>query len=128
MSRWSVGARPAATARSSIAGFMASMTTSISFFMPPSDMATVAEISRLPVTHRAPAVLPKDPKAGVFLALTPAAAEQEPQQAGDDHERERREQDREPAGDERGSLAVQRPIARGLGLEAPADAREQRRG
>src|SRR3954451_17837440 len=114
MSRWSAGARPAATARSSIAGFMASTTTSISFFMapiPPPPGSTVAEISRLPGVHRAPAVLPKDPQAGVLLALAPATAEQKPQQAGDDDERERREQDREAAGVERGGLAVQRQIA-----------------
>ena len=52
---------------------------------------------------------------------------QQPRERRDDHEdRERREEHREPGGEQRGALGVERQRAGGLGVEARADAAEQR--
>src|SRR5215475_5707727 len=110
-----MGARPAATARSSIAGFMASMTTSMSFFISPCP------------PRSAPRRLAQDPQPGVLLALAPAVSEQQPRQGREDQDRQRREEDREPARDQRRALAVEREVARRLRVEPPPHAGEERR-
>ena len=93
ISSCSVGARPLAIARSSIAGFIASMTTRTSFF--------TAEIRR-------PAY---------FSPARRRRAQQQPRQGGDHEDGERREEDREAGADQRGGLAVERQHRLRLGVE-----------
>src|SRR4051812_37219083 len=79
----SVGARPVAIARSSIAGFIASMTARTSLRLTGS---------------------PQDPQARVLLALAAPPTEQQPHEHADDQHGQRWEQDREPAAEQRRAL------------------------
>src|ERR687885_1974205 len=76
--RASVGARPLATARSSIAGFMASITARTSL------RGTVLAYPQLA----------QDAQARVLLALAPAAAGDQPPEAAEHEQRQRRAEGR----------------------------------
>ncbi len=105
----SAGARPAATARSSIAGFIASMTARTSFLRSTRPVLTAGCAGRR--TSR--------PRGGARRR----AATTSPAMTS---ERERREEDRRAGGDERDALAVERQRVGGLRVEAAAHAGEQR--
>src|SRR3954447_152099 len=105
MSVLSTGACPDATARSSMAGFIASMTVRTS----------------LRATW-----LPEDPQSGVLLALASATADQQPRQAPEQDQRKRRKEHRRAGAHSRHALAVERQRKGGVGIQPAADPHEQR--
>src|SRR4051812_10998430 len=130
ISSCSVGARPPATARSSIAGFIASMTARTSFLLIGSPQPGESPSGRLLPAKQARRAQfrqsPQDPQARVLLALAAAAAEQHPPERRDEQHGKRREEDREPGADERRRLREERQRAGGLVVEARAHATQER--
>src|SRR3954463_12327828 len=98
ISSCSVGARPVAIARSSIAGFIASMTARTSFLLTASPQPRASPSGRSLSAKRArrarlrPST--EDPQARVLLALAPTAADQQPGERDDDEDGQRGEEDR----------------------------------
>src|SRR3954451_2829617 len=105
ISSCNVGARPLATARSSIAGFIASMTARTSFFVigrPQPGESPSGRLLRAKRARRArlrPST--EDPEARVLLALAAAPAEQQPREPRGDKHGQRWEEDRQPGGEQR---------------------------
>src|SRR5919197_5053290 len=113
MSSASVGARPVATARSSIEGLSAS---------------TTQRTSLVRGTASGRAGSSQDAQPGVF-ALGPAASRQEePDRPGEGDQRDRRGEDRQAGQRERRALGVERERGAGGGVQASGGAGEQRQG
>src|SRR3954453_5773240 len=104
----SAGARPVATARSSIAGFRPSMTARTSL----DGVATGAG-------------LPEDAEPRVLLALAPAAAGEQPHDEADRDHADRRDDDRQRGEHDGDAFGVERQRGGRLAVEAPADPAEQ---
>src|ERR1700744_2111511 len=94
------GARPALMTRSSIAGFIASTTTSTSFL----GSAVMA--------------LPEDSQARVLLLAAPAAGDQQPQEQRKDDDPHRRQQHGERSGDHGRPLGDERQRGGRFGVES----------
>src|SRR5262245_65305367 len=103
----SAGARPVATARSSIAGLRPSMTASTSF------------------GGEGGTPLPEDPQTRVLLALAATTAGEQPDEEDDRDDADRRDDDRERREHDRHRLGVDRQRGRRLGVEARPCSQEQ---
>src|SRR5262245_53215265 len=87
ISSWRVGARPVATARSSIAGFIASMTARTNLFTGSPQPGESPFGRLLPAKRARRARLrpsPEDPQARVLLAFAATPAHDQPHERGDD--------------------------------------------
>src|SRR6185503_7416700 len=71
---------------------------------------------------------PQDPQPGVLLAGPAAPTDEQPGERAGHEDGQRREEDRNPGGEQGGSLRVERERLGRLVVEAGADAAEQRTG
>src|SRR3954467_5487970 len=105
------GVRSVVTARSSIAGFIASMTARTNFFVmrPPapgeSPLGRLLPATRARRASRRPS--PEDPQAGVLLAGPAGPAGQQPGEPARDDDGQRREQHGEARGTDAARLRVE---------------------